>query len=78
MSTKNTANKKASSGKAPEPSKRRATSRVTGTSNEANKNLVAARVRVVLFAAFAAFSVWVTAGAWGLDGTFSFWADRVG
>ena len=78
MSTKNTSNKKASSGKAPAPSKRRATSRVTGTSNEANKNLAAARVRVVLFAAFAAFSVWVTAGAWGLDGTFSFWADRVG
>jgi simple sugar transport system permease protein len=78
VSTKSTANKKASSGKAPDPSKRRVASRVAGTSNEANKNLAAARVRAVLFAAFAVISASFTADTWGVNGTFSFWADRVG
>lgn len=78
MSTKNRVSKKASIVKAPAASKRGATSRVTGTSNEAIKNLAAARVRGVLFAASAALSAWLAAGIWGVNGTFSFWADRVG
>ncbi|RLT31306.1 MAG: ABC transporter permease [Chloroflexi bacterium] len=49
-----------------------------GDSAEAHQRQVAARIRAGLFAIFAAVSVLITSGSFGVDGNFAFWSDSIG
>ena len=49
-----------------------------GDSADAHQQQVAARIRAGLFAIFAAVSVFITSGSFGVDGNFAFWSDSIG
>ena len=49
-----------------------------GESAEAHQQQVAARIRAGLFAIFAAVSISITSGSFGVDGNFAFWSDSIG
>lgn len=53
-------------------------SRRNGLSVEAEKNRTSSRIRAALFGTFALLSGVMASGAWGVDGKFSFWVDKVG
>lgn len=57
------------------PAKRLAS---VGDGADAQKQLIASRVRAGLFALFTLISLAITSGASGVDGNFSFWVDKVG
>jgi len=78
VSTKNTSTKKSKSAKVTTATARRRTSRSNGVSNEAEKSQTAARLRAAFFAGFTLLSGWLAIGIWGVEGTFSFWVDKVG
>ena len=78
MSTKGPSIKQAKSPKVAAKAAPRRTSRSKGASNEAQKSQTAARLRAALFAGFTLLSAWLGAGIWGVEGTFSFWVDKVG
>ena len=49
-----------------------------GESAEARQQLIASRIRAGLFALLTLLSVAITTGSMGVEGRFSFWADKVG
>jgi len=49
-----------------------------GESAEARQQLIASRIRAGLFALLTLLSVAITTGSMGVEGKFSFWADKVG
>lgn len=78
MSTKGPSTKQDKSLKVAAKVAPRRTSRSIGASNEAQKSQTASRLRAALFAGFTLLSAWLGAGIWGVEGTFSFWVDKVG
>ncbi|MCX5980071.1 MAG: hypothetical protein NTV67_05670 [Chloroflexi bacterium] len=45
---------------------------------DAHQQLFASRIRAGLFALFTLLSVWITTSSAGVQGNFSFWADKIG
>jgi len=57
---------------------RRPRATATGEGADAHQQLIASRVRAGLFAVLTLISLAITSGSAGVEGKFSFWADKVG